>query len=65
MIYMVTYFNGKKWIDFVPFTAEEYAINFMNQMKAKYPDLDITVKAKFPSKFEAAAAVNTNIDIKF
>lgn len=67
MIYVVTYFNGKKWVEFVPFTVEEYAINFMKKIKNQYPDLEITVKAKVPNKYYRAAAINEDIseNIKF
>jgi len=61
MIYIVTYFTGKRWVEFVPFTVEEYAINFMNKMKKLYPDLEITVKEKKPTKFYLAAAIKEDI----
>lgn len=61
MIYVVTYFNGKKWIEFLSFTHEEYAVNFMNHMKKYYPDLDIKVKSKLANEYERTFAININI----
>lgn len=61
MIYTVTYFNGKNWVDFISFTVEEYAENFMNRMKSEYPDLNVTIKTKFPNRYELAFAFSVDI----
>lgn len=61
MIYTVIYFNGKNWVDFISFTVEEYATNFMNRMKKQYPDLKVTIKSKFPNRYELAFALSVDI----
>ncbi len=61
MIYTVIYFNGKDWVEFISFTVEEYAMNFAMKMKKEYPDLDVTIKGKFPSRYELAFAFSVDI----
>lgn len=61
MIYTVIYFNGKDWVEFISFTVEEYAMNFMNRMKKEYPDLRVTIKSKFPNRYELAFAFSIDI----
>lgn len=61
MIYTVIYFNGKDWVEFISFTVEEYAMNFMNRMKKEYPDLKVSIKSKFPNRYELAFAFSVDI----
>ena len=61
MIYVVTYFNGEKWIEFISFTVEKYAVNFMDKMKNEYPDLNIIIKSKIPNAYELAFSFSTDI----